>query len=86
MDYTRAAATRDQIATSASVSLEGELKFIADNPQGTNQDVFLPDCTLSPNGDLPFITDQDVASCQFNLGINKLDSTTAAIYIDGRPA
>lgn len=86
VDYTRAAATRDQIATSASVSLEGELKFIADNPQGANQDVFLPDCTLSPNGDLPFITDQEVGSCQFSLGINKLDSNTAAIYIDGRPA
>lgn len=86
VDYTRAAITRDQIATASSVSLEGQLKFLADNPQGTQQDVFLPDVTLSPNGDLPFITGDEVASCQFSLGITALDSTTAAIYIDGRPA
>jgi len=86
VDYTRAAITREQIATSASVSLEGELKFISDNPQGAQQDVFLPKCTLSPNGDLPFITGDEVASAQFTVGISKKDSTTAAIYIDGRPA
>lgn len=86
VDYTKATITRDQIATSGSVSLRGQLKFLADNPYGDQQDVFMPDVTLAPNGDLPFITDQDVASCQFEVGINELDSNTAAIYIDGRPA
>ncbi len=86
VDYTRPANTREQIATSSSVSLQGEMKFLSDNPYGTQQDVFLPDCTLAPNGALPFITGDDVAACQFNVGINKKNSTTAAIYIDGRPA
>lgn len=86
VDYTRAATTREQIATSGSVSLQGELKFISDNPYGDQQDVFLPDCTLAPNGDLPFITGDEVAACTFNVGVNKKDSNTAAVYIDGRAA
>jgi hypothetical protein len=85
VDYTRAAVEREQIATSASVSLEGQLKFISSNPRGTQPDVFLPDCTLSPNGDLPLISNDELASCTFAVGINKLDSDTSAIYIDGRP-
>lgn len=85
VDYTKATITRDQIATTGSVSLRGQLKFLADNPYGDQQDVFMPDVTLAPNGDLPFITDDDVASCQFEVGINELDTATAAIYIDGRP-
>jgi hypothetical protein len=85
VDYTKAAITRDQIATTGSASLNGRLKFISDNPYGDQQDVFIPDCSLAPNGDLPFITGDELAAAQFNVGINKLDSNTAAIYIDGRP-
>lgn len=86
VDYTRPANTREQIATGSQASVQGQLKFVADNPIGDNQDVFFPDCTLRPNGALPFITDQETASVEFAVGINKLDSVTAAIYVDGRPA
>lgn len=85
VDYTRAALTRDQIATSSSISLSGQLKFISANSRGTNRDVFIPSCTLSPNGDIALITGDDYMSIEFNIGISKLDSVTSAIYVDGRP-
>lgn len=86
VDYTPTAQTRQQIATASDTSLKGQLKFIADNAVGKNQDVLMPDVTLSPSGEMPLITSDDIASMQFEVGINKLNSNTAAIYVDGRPA
>lgn len=84
VDYTRPAATREQIATSASVSLTGELRFIADNASGPNRDLYCPSVTLSPSGELPLITGADLGTMTFSVGINKRDSITAAMYLDGR--
>jgi len=86
VDYTPAANTRQQVRTTGSAELQGQLKFLADNPYGDNQDAFFPDVTLSPSGELPFITEDAVASMQFAVGINVLNSSTKAMYIDGRPA
>lgn len=85
VDYTRPANTRSQVATGSVAAVDGQLKFVADNPIGENQDVFFPSCTLRPSGELPFITEGEVAAVEFAVGINKLDSVTAAIYLDGRP-
>jgi len=86
VDYTRPANSREQIATGSTAAVEGQLKFVADNPIGANQDVFIPSCTLRPNGALPFITAGEVAAVELAVGISVLDTSTSAIYIDGRPA
>jgi hypothetical protein len=86
VDYTPAANTRSQVRTGGEQSVTGQLKFIADNPTGENDDLFCPQVTLTPNGALPYITGDDVGSVEFAVGIGVLNSQTRAIYIDGRPA
>lgn len=86
VDYTRPANTRTEIGTTGSVELRGQLLFIADNPTGQNRDAFMADVTLSPSGELPLITENELASVTFNVGINVRDSQTSALYINGRPA
>lgn len=85
VDYTPTANSRDQIRTTGTSELRGQLKFIADNPYGENQDVFCPDVTLAPSGELPLITEDEIAQMTIDVGINQLNSTTSAIYVDGRP-
>lgn len=85
VDYTRPANSREQIATGSVAAARGQLQYVADNPIGDNQDVLLPDCTIRPNGALPFISGDEVASVDFAVGIQVLDSNTSAIYINGRP-
>jgi hypothetical protein len=86
VDYTRTANSRTEIGTTGSAELVGQLLFIADNPQGDQQDCLMPSVTLSPSGELPFITENELASVTFAVGINVRDSQTSAIYINGRPA
>lgn len=86
VDYTRPASTREQLATGSAAAVEGQLLFVADNPIGDNRDVLMPSVTIRPSGELPMISEGDVASVQFAVGIGVLDSNTAAIYINGRPA
>jgi hypothetical protein len=86
VDYTPAANTRSQVRTGGEQSVTGQLKFIADNPTGENDDLFCPQVTLTPNGALPYITGDDIGSVEFAVGIGVLNSQTRAIYIDGRPA
>lgn len=83
--YTAAANTRTQVASTNAGALKGQFRFIADNAEGTNRDLFIPSCNLAPSGDLPLITDADIAKASFELGINELDTDTAQVYIDGRP-
>lgn len=85
VDYTPDANSRSQIRTTGTSELRGQLKFIADNPYGENQDVFCPDVTLAPSGELPLITEDEVASMTIDVGINQLNTSTSAIYVDGRP-
>lgn len=86
VDYTPVAQTRQQIRTTSTADLTGQLKFIADNPFGKNQDLLMPEVTLAASGDLALITDNSVSSMDFEVGINKRDSNTSAIYVDGRAA
>lgn len=83
-DYTRPVRSIQQIATGSTTTVRGRLKFVSDNPNGEQQDVLIPDATLSPNGELPLITADEVASVELTVGINKLDSNTPALYIHGR--
>jgi hypothetical protein len=85
VDYTPAANSRTQVSTGDTISLRGQLKFMADNPYGENRDLFCADVTITPSGSLPLITENEVGSAVFTIGINKLDSTTPAMIIDGVP-
>ncbi len=84
VDYTPAAESRTQITSSGSGAVSGQFRFIADNAEGDNRDLFISSCNLSPSGDLPFITENTVASGTFALGVNERDSSTPQVIIDGR--
>jgi hypothetical protein len=84
IDYTPAANSREQLKSAAGASIDGSLRFVAKNPKGPVRDVYLPYCRLSPSGELQFIGDEWQAMT-FEIDIQKLDDTTEAIYIDGRP-
>lgn len=83
VDYTPVAGTREQIKTGTGATLSGRLKYVADNTNGTNRDLYLPSVTLAPNGELPYINDGEFAAIEFTCGINKLDSNTEAMYSTG---
>lgn len=83
VDYTPVAGTREQIKTGAGAKLDGRLKYVADNTEGTNRDLYLPSVTLSPNGELPYINDGEWAAIAFTVGIGKLNSDTEAMYSTG---
>lgn len=85
VDYTPAANSREQISSDAVGAITGQLRFIADNANGTNRDLFIASCALAPNGDLPFIGENEVAQASFTVGINERDTSTPQIIIDGRP-
>lgn len=82
--YDVAASTR-QRAVSAGTEVKGALKMLSYNPEGTHKDILLPSVTLSPNGDLALKGD-DWLTASFNLEVLAKNATTAAVYIDGRPA
>lgn len=54
VDYTVPAGTR-RVILGDNDTLEGQFKFIADNPKGTNKDTFWPRVQLSPDGDYALI-------------------------------
>lgn len=83
VDYTAATNSRKQVVTS-TVARNARVLFIADNPQGENDDVLIPYATIKPSGDLQFIG-EEVLSVTLDLGINKLTGFEA-FYIDGQAA
>lgn len=85
VDYTRAANTRSRIVTGASAEIKGALRYISYNPEGEQRDVYIPYALITPNGDLA-MKGEEWQQASFNIEIQKLDSNTAAIYVDGRPA
>lgn len=85
VDYTPAANTRQQVTSSGEGAVSGQFRFIADNAEGDNRDLFLASCNLAADGDLPFITESDVAAGTFTLGVNERDTATPQVIVDGRP-
>lgn len=83
--YTPAANSRQQIVSTGAASIAGQFRFIADNAVGDNRDLFISSCTISASGDLTFITENEAASVELELGVNERDSSTPQIIIDGRP-
>jgi hypothetical protein len=81
-NYTRGAGSREQVL-SGNVSIEGSLKYVADNPKGVNRDVTIPWARITANGDYAIKAESDWQNLPFNIDIMSL-SSGAALYIDGR--
>jgi hypothetical protein len=84
VSYTKTAKSRVQIITAANATIDGALRFEATNPKGTLLDYYFPYVRLSPNGEYALKGDE-WQQISFNLDVQKLDDTTEAIYVDGRP-
>lgn len=85
VDYTPAVASREQVLSASAAALAGSLRFVADNPKGTNLDIYLPKVNLKPTGTARLKGEQaEWMSLGFEIEILKRDATTAAVYIDGR--
>lgn len=84
VDYTPAAGSRPYIQSGDSGSLQGEIFFVSDNANGDNRDVRIPLATISPSGEMPFITADDIGAITFDIGPSTLDSATKQIYIVDR--
>lgn len=80
--YTVDASTRDQVI-SKSKTIEGSLRYIANNPAGKDIDYFMPRVRLTPNGDFN-IKGDDWQVLPFTLEILK-KGPLEAIYADGQP-
>jgi hypothetical protein len=82
VDYTKAAVTLKRVV-SGNTPIEGQLRFLADNPVGEDMDYLLPWVKITPNGEFPLITD-DWMKMSFKLEVLKKGDLEAA-YIDGQP-
>ena len=82
LGYTVDASTRDQVI-SKSKTIEGSLRYLANNPAGKNIDYFMPWVKLTPNGDFN-IKGDDWQVLPFTIEILKKGSLEA-IYADGQP-
>lgn len=76
------ASTRTQVI-SGNKSIYGALRFVADNPKGTNRDFYFPYVKLTPDGDYAFKGD-DWQVMTFALEILKKASNVESAYVDGR--
>lgn len=83
VDYTPVANTRNRIATNNNASLSGSLRFIAKNPKGDQNDWYMPQVTLRPEGDFALKGDEWIVM-NFAVEIGA-PTGQSAIYVDGRP-
>lgn len=77
------ASTRTQII-SGSNPIYGALRFVSDNPKGTNSDYYFPYVKLAPDGDYP-LKSEDWMKIGFTFEILKKADNIEGAYIDGRP-
>lgn len=80
--YDVASSTREQIVSSTN-TIYGALRFVADNPKGTNRDYYFPYVKLSPDGDYALKGDTwQVMGFTFEVLVKA--AGIATLYIDGR--
>lgn len=84
IDYDLDAVGWEQVAATSAAAVSAAIRFIADNPTGENDDMYIPLCNVRPTGELPMIG-TDWQQAQLECEALK-PSSGAAIYIDGRPA
>lgn len=89
VDYATTAVTWDEIKTNNLGAQYGALRYIADNTEGPNRDLYAPRVLLAPNGEFALKSRSDVQQMEFQASFlqRTVGSTKrAALYIDGRPA
>ena len=80
-NYTPVAGSRVEISTTGVGQLNGALIFVADNAEGPNAKLFIPNCTISPSGALGWITADAIQKFSFDIGVNQLISSVPQIII-----
>lgn len=80
-----AAATTYEQVVSGTKSIYGALRFVADNPKGTNRDYYFPYVKMAPDGDYA-LKGEEWMTIGFTFEVLKKASNIEAMYIDGRPA
>lgn len=85
VSYTPVAGSREQVVSASNASVAGALRFVADNPKGTNRDIYLPSVLLKPTGTARLKGENaEWMQLGFQIEILKRDANSGAIYIDGR--
>lgn len=84
VDYTRAAKSFEQIASSSVQSVEGVLWFYEDNAKGENNRMQVVSAKIVPTGDYAFKSGQNYGAIQFQITAQK-PATGSAIYYNGVP-
>lgn len=85
-DYATTAVSWGQVASNDTGAKRGALRYVADNTAGDNRDVFIPDCVMEPNGELPFKSRDNAQQMGFTVKVQKPDDGRASVYINGRAA
>jgi hypothetical protein len=79
IDYTPSAGT-SQIVVASGTMIYGQLRFISDNPIGSNKDYFFPYVQITSSGNLDLIADTWQAAT-FAFEALKLNDATERLYI-----
>lgn len=70
---------------SGNTPIRAAVKFIAENPEGPQREVFMPNVNIRPEGDLGLISGDDWAQIGLNFEILPDPINNVAIYVDGEP-
>jgi hypothetical protein len=77
------AATSQKRVSSSGTTVEGALRFLADNPEGDDVDYYLPSVKLSPNGDFQIKSENDWTKMPMKVSVSA-DLAGVAVYANGR--
>ena len=83
VDYDTTAGSRTQVLSSDTAPQSGALRFIADNTEGDNRDLYAPNVQLRPNGAMAFKSRDTWQQMQFVAEL-LVSGQKSAVYIDGR--
>lgn len=78
--YQYATSTYTEIYAFKQTQLEGKLRFVSDNPAGTQQEVLIHRVSLAPSGDTAYIGD-DWSTLAFTGEVLKDESNTTSPYM-----
>lgn len=88
VDYTPAANSRRRLASGAGTTVEGRMRFLANNLAGANRDYYFPSVSITPSGSFQLKgggENPQVGTLTLAVEILK-PANAEAIYIDGEAA
>lgn len=83
VDYEVAATTRDHLLTSTTGPVRGALRYIADDTEGPNRDLYAPLTEIRANGEMALKSRQQNTQIQLQAVFLK-GADRAALYLDGQ--